>query len=105
MVWSLVTIQFARLILVSAVQLPNPGTLYGLDRIGEHHRSLLAGLLFDHTLLQLEIALWHLLGGLIAGPGKLYRLLEGGRLIVNKVQCTLSASQDILCRIGRITTA
>ena len=97
-----VSIEFTGKVFIRAVQFPHPGALDDFDGIRQHLRSCLTGFFLDQALLQLEIALGHFLGGLISRPGQLDGFLEGGGLIVNKVESALTRAENVLRRIGRI---
>ena len=94
----LVAVELAGLIVLSAVQLPDPGAFDDLDGIGQDHGALALCL----ALLQLEFAVRHLVLGLVAGPGELHALLEGLGLIVHEVDGALAGTQDVLGSIGGI---
>ena len=101
----LIAVQHAGLVVLRVVQLAHPGALDHLDRVREHHGALLAGLLLDLALLQAELALGHLVLGLVAGPGELDALLEGFGVVVHKVDGTLAAAEDVLCGVGGVAAA
>ena len=67
-----------------------------IDSIGQHHRSLLTRFFFKQALLKFEIAFGHFFLRLVSRPGKLYRFLEGCRLVIDKVKRAFAVSQDIL---------
>ena len=105
MIRGLVAVQFARKVPVRSVERAHPRALDRFDRIGQHHRALFAGFLFDHALFEAEVALRHLVGRLVAGPTEFNRFLEAFRIVVDKVDRALAVAQDVLRRVGRIAAA
>ena len=105
MIGRLVAAELAGLIPVGSVQGAHPGALNGLDGVGQNHGTELPGLFLNLALLQAEFALGHLVGGLVAGPGELDGLLEGGGLVVDEVDGALPVPQDVLGRVGRVPAA
>ena len=94
---SLIAVQLARHILIRAVKLTHPCTFNSLNCVGENHRAQVCWVkLLANSLLEPEIALRHLVRGLIAGPGELYRLLEARGLVVNEIERAFAVSQNVL---------